>query len=56
MQVLMIALVSLLFITAIPIDCKITSFSLYLHICKLSYNLHILLQKKEIISRYMPTY
>ena len=32
-QVLVITLVSLLFITMIPIDCKITNFSLYLFVC-----------------------
>jgi len=34
----MIALVSILFIAMIPIDCKITHFSLYLFVCFLGKN------------------
>ena len=33
LQVQVITLVSLLFITMIPIDCKFTNFSLYFFVC-----------------------
>ena len=38
LQVQVITLVSLLFITMIPIGCKITNFSLYLLVCLFSLN------------------